>query len=61
MPDPGQLSSYFLAGPQLVAAQLDVDNDLVPYFKYDASLNGGRGGYIECVVSPHDLYLAMSA
>jgi len=61
MPDPGQISSQFLAGPQLVAEQLDVTNDLIPYFWWNAALNNGEGGYIEAVVSPTDLFTAMSA
>lgn len=54
--DPGALSSAFLAGAQLTAAQLDVNADRIPYFHYDAATNT----YIECVVSPADLYTAMS-
>jgi len=64
MPDPGQISSQFLAGPQLDSTQLDVDADLIPYFWWNPNLvnpDGSTGGYIESVVSPADLYTAMSA
>lgn len=54
--DPGSLQYAFLSGQQLTSDQIDVDNDLIPYFK-----SNGDGTYIMCVVSPADLYTAMSA
>lgn len=54
--DPGAVQYAFLSGPQLTSDQIDVDNDLIPYFQHQPD-----GTYIMCVVSPADLYTAMSA
>lgn len=56
MPDPSQLSSAFISGETLEAADLDVNNDLMPYFKLQEN-----GEYRMCVISPAELFLAMSA
>lgn len=56
MPDAGSLSGSFLVGPQIFAAQLDITEDLIPYFQHQPD-----GTYLPCVVSPADLYTAMSA
>ena len=54
--DPGQLSSSFLSGPTLSAAQVDTVNDRVCYLKLMPD-----GTYLECNISPANLYAAMSA
>lgn len=55
MIDPSQLSGAFLSGPQLSSADIDVDNDLIPYFKWDAE----RNEYILATVSPSALNQAL--
>lgn len=56
MADPSTIASAFLSGPTLSADDVDVDADRIPYFK-----SNGDGTYTMCVVSPADLYTAMSA
>jgi len=56
MADPSSIASAFIAGPTLTADDIDVDADLIPYFRAN-----GDGTYTMCVVSPADLYTAMSA
>lgn len=56
MADPSTIASAFLSGPTLTSDDIDVDTDLIPYFK-----SNGDGTYTMCVVSPANLYTAMSA
>lgn len=54
MPDVGDFASQFRAGRKLVASQLDVVNDRVPYFAARAD-----GNYLPVVISPADLWGAL--
>ncbi len=56
MADPASISSAFISGPTLTADDVDVTEDRIPYF-----LSNGDGTYTMCVISPADLYTAMSA
>lgn len=56
MPDPAQLSSQFIAGPQLTADQIDVDTLLIPIIVPQSD-----GTYEFCTITAADLYTAMSA
>lgn len=55
--DAAQISALFSAGPDLTAIELDVNTDRIPYFKWDEDTQD----YILSVVSPAELYAAMSA
>lgn len=57
MIDPGQLSSAFLAGPELTAEQLDITNDRIAYFWW----NPDTQEYLMATVSPIQLYNALIA
>lgn len=57
MIDPGQLASAFLSGPTLTSDDVDVVNDKIAYFWWDA----GRQRYIAATITPQELWEAINA